>query len=85
MGRQLITYYTRVNACEPRERVYRGWKDAKGDAHYLVQPLGWYVVYEGSYEAMYVGEDEPRGMKPGQRVRVTIEPVAEPVEIDGTP
>ena len=36
------------------------------------QSLGWYVQFEGSFEALYLGTTRPK-LSPGDRVKITIE------------
>jgi hypothetical protein len=35
--------------------------------------LGWFVQFEGSYEMLFVGHEEPVGLKKGDAVRITVE------------
>lgn len=55
------------------ERFRNVYVDGFGDnAKYNKVSLGWYVHFMGSYEALYLGLEEPKLQK-GDTVRITIE------------
>jgi len=44
------------------------------DAVFEKESLGWFVHFEGSYEAIYLGDSRPN-FNPGDKVKVTFEKV----------
>jgi hypothetical protein len=38
------------------------------------QKLGWFVHFEGSYEALFVGDEKPEGLEKGTEVDIIIAP-----------
>lgn len=39
------------------------------------QSLGWFVQFEGSYEMLFIGHDEPVGLSKGDAVHISIEKI----------
>lgn len=58
----------KVVKVEQRNRLVRTYKD--GSTVYA--DLGWFVVFEGSREALRIGDDEP-DLKVGQMVTMAIQ------------
>lgn len=44
------------------------------DAIFEDRPMGYYLYLEGSYEAIYLGHEEPK-LKPGDKIKITFEKV----------
>jgi len=74
----MIKFYSRVHKIEHKRQLIRSWKTGKkteegGDevkAEY--KDIGWFMLLEGSWEYLYIGDEEPRGFKVGDEVEVTI-------------
>jgi hypothetical protein len=69
-----IRIQTRVKEVIEKEIVTGGKKDENDKAILSYQKVGWFVHFEGSYEALYVGEQKPEGLEPGTEVDIIIEP-----------
>lgn len=39
-----------------------------------VMDLGWFVLFEGSQEFLYIGANKPEDLRPGTEVDIIIEP-----------
>lgn len=68
---RIIVRGTRVMKCaeEFQERHSKGHGDL---AVFTRHSIGWYVLLEGSHEALFVGYGDP-GLREGDLVRITIE------------
>ena len=64
-------FNTSILKVERRERIVRSWLEAD-QVRYVREDMGWFITLEGSWEALYVGHEEPT-LNPGQRVVVIIE------------
>ena len=58
---------------EKEKKWLRGFGD---DALYEATSKGWFIAFEGSYEALFFGHDEP-SFKPGDAIKITFEKVNE--------
>lgn len=57
------------------KRIEKVWVSGKGqDAKFREIDKGWYVAFEGSYEALHFGYEDP-GFKESDRVKITFEKV----------
>jgi hypothetical protein len=66
----MIQFYSRVKKVERKSRLLRAWK--VGDEIKMEeQNLGWFILLEGSWEYLYVGNEEP-AFSIGDDVAVTI-------------
>jgi len=68
-----ITFSDRVLKVERKSRIKRGWKDKNDVSQFDYQDLGWFVQLASSRESFTVGSEEPKDIKPGMPVKVTIE------------
>jgi hypothetical protein len=73
MEARLIKFYSKVKELGPKKKVVRGWKDEHGDEQFKEKDLGWFMLLEGSWEALYVGETQPDGLAVGDEVEVIIQ------------
>lgn len=56
------------------ERTVSSWRHGVGnDAVFDTISMGWYVRFDGSWEALYVGQTKP-DWHPGQFMTITISP-----------
>lgn len=68
-----IHYITFSHVLDIRERHNEVWQSGVGkDAKFKSQSLGYFVLLEGSYEAIHLGAEPPE-LKIGDRVKITIE------------
>lgn len=68
-----IAFYSRVVSVERRYK--RVWVSGLGDAaQFKDEDQGFFMLLEGSYEALHVGFEPPE-FKVGDRVKVTMEKV----------
>jgi hypothetical protein len=49
-------------------------KDDKTVTMVTTIDIGWFVLFEGSQESLYVGMEEPLDLQPGTEVDIVIEP-----------
>lgn len=68
-----IKFKSRIAKLEERRRLVRGWKDEKGEDHFEYESQGWFMLLEGSWESIYVGDTKPLDFEKGNFVTVTIE------------
>ena len=66
----VIKFRTRVKRCERRTRIKRAWKIGE-EVRTESEDLGWAILLEGSYEWLFVGEEEP-GFAVGDVVQISI-------------
>ena len=66
-----ITFKSTVRKLEQKQRLVRAWKEGD-DVKTEIQPVGWFMLLEGSHEYLYVGEEKPIGFEIGKRVTVEI-------------
>lgn len=70
---------TRVRALEMKTMIVRTYKDPT-DANKILtdtKPMGWFVLFEESYESLYVGHERPLDLEPGTEVEIIINPKVE--------
>ena len=68
----MIKFYSKVKKIEQRKRLVAAWKDELGDIKTEHENMGWFMLLEGSWESLYVGDDAPEGFKEGDEVEVLI-------------
>ncbi len=69
---------TRVKNLELKKTTTGSRKNPKTDEiTSTVVSLGWFVLFEGSYESLFVGNDEPKDLTPGTEVDIIIRPKTE--------
>lgn len=67
-----IIFLSRVDRVFKHEPVVSGRK-VHDDVILTRENRGWFMLLEGSKEAVHVGYDEPVTIKPGAKCKVTIE------------
>lgn len=65
--------HTKVVKLEHRERHYNVRKVGEQVVS-EIEPLGWFVLFEGSHECLYLGHIKPTDLAQGQAVKITITP-----------
>ena len=69
---------TCVKNLECKKIITSSKKDPKSDKIIsTIAVLGWFVHFEGSYESLFVGHDEPKDLAPGTEVDIIIKPKGE--------
>ena len=69
---------TRVKNLELKKTITESRKNPKTDEiTSTVVSLGWFVNFDGSYESLFVGNDEPKDLTPGTEVDIIIRPKTE--------
>jgi hypothetical protein len=68
-----IIFFSKVKNIEHKTRVIRAWKTGTGDVQTEHEDMGWYMLLEGSWEYLYVGDAPPEDLAIGDKVIVTIE------------
>lgn len=67
--------YARV--INKEERFERRWVEGIGkDAKFIDAPLGWYIHFEGSFESLCFGMNEPR-FEIGEMIKINFEHIDE--------
>jgi hypothetical protein len=69
-----IHIQTRVKELIEKETIVGGKKDENDKTILTYQKEGWFVHFEGSYEALFVGYEKPEGFEPGTVVDIVISP-----------
>jgi len=69
-----IRIQTRVKEVIEKEIVTGGKKDENDKAILSYRKVGWFVHFEGSYEALYVGDEKPDGFEKGTEVDIIFQP-----------
>lgn len=67
---------TRVKRIERRQRSIGTYKEGEGESvttHSVTEDIGWFVQFEGLWEAIFLGFDEPL-LRVGQEVDLVVEP-----------
>lgn len=73
-----VKYATFAKVIDVRERTIKKWKcGVKDDAQFVEQNLGYYALFEGSFEAIHLGM-EPPALQVGDTVKITFEKVTPP-------
>ena len=68
----MIKFYSKVSKIEQKKRLLAAWKE--GDqVRTEHENLGWFVLLEGSWEFLYVGETEPEGFQVGDEIEVILQ------------
>jgi hypothetical protein len=67
----MIKFYSRIKKIERKKKVLRMWK-REDKIHSEEEDMGWFMLLEGSWESLYIGETKPEEFKVGDRVEVTI-------------
>jgi hypothetical protein len=65
---------TRVKKLEEKIRISQSRKDKNGETITVTENLGWFVHFEGSWEALFVGYNRPEGLETGSEVDIIIQP-----------
>jgi hypothetical protein len=74
-----IIFHSRIVKLERRERVRSVEvidRNKPVNGNNVVQAnedLGWFIAFEGSREALYVGEEKPEGLAIGDLMKITLE------------
>jgi len=74
-----IIIYAKVEKVEWKKRALRSFKTGKkledGTIEIKVEyeDLGWFVLLEGSHEALFVGVDKEAPFLPGDTIKITLE------------
>lgn len=70
----VIRIQTVVKDLIEKEITIGGVKDKDDKAIITYQKVGWFVHFDGSYEALFVGKDKPEGLDKGTEVDILIVP-----------
>lgn len=65
---------TKVKKLELKKRIVRTYLNA-GLAVDETIDIGWFVLFEGSQESLFVGVDKPTDLDPGTEVEIIIQPI----------
>jgi len=68
---------TRVRELEMKTLTLRVWKPdpLKSDTECERQDIGWFVLFENSYESLFVGTEKPTNLDPGTEVEIHLKPM----------
>lgn len=69
-----IRIQTKVKELIEKEITTGGKKDKDDKAVLSYEKVGWFVHFEGSYEALFVGREKPEGLEAGTEVDILIMP-----------
>lgn len=67
----MIKFYSKIKKIERVQRLKSAWREGD-EIKTKYEDKGWFILLEGSWEALYVGEEEPKGFRVGDEVEVTI-------------
>lgn len=67
-----IVYFTKVTKVFRHNPVTSGAK-VGDEVKFVTEDRGWFVLMEGSQEAIHVGMEEPNNIRIGQQVKATLE------------
>jgi hypothetical protein len=69
-----IAFYSNVKKIERKNRIKRAWKTGpnKENIETEKEDMGWFMLLEGSWEYLYVGNEPPKNLAVGDRVIVMI-------------
>jgi len=69
-------FKAKVKNLESKRRALSAHKHptVENEVVWVYEDIGWFVTFEGSWEALFVGVDRPAGLEPGTEVRIIIEP-----------
>jgi hypothetical protein len=68
---KMIKFYSKVKKVENKTRIKRAWKE-ENKICTEEENLGYYLLLDGSWESLYIGEEEPE-LKVGDNVEVIIQ------------
>jgi hypothetical protein len=68
----MIKFYSKVARIEHKSKVMRSWMEGETFCT-EEQDRGWFMLLDGSWESLYVGETAPEGFKVGDEVEVIIQ------------
>lgn len=72
-----VRYVINSKVVRIEKRHRKIWVSGSGDsAIFHEQDMGWWLVMTGSYESLYLGEDQPP-LKEDDKIRITLERVDE--------
>jgi hypothetical protein len=63
---------SRVVSLEKKKRALSARKISDTEVHWEYEDTGWFVRFEGSWEALFVGMDRPMDLEPGTEVEIVI-------------
>jgi len=70
---------TTVKDLEHKQRVVRVTADRTDPAKPVIEwereDVGWFVQFEGSYEALFMGREKPLDLAPGTKVKILIQAI----------
>jgi len=66
-----LRFYSTVKKLEEKKRIVSGRKISDDEVKLETENLGWFLLLDGSWEAIYAGDTQP-DFRVGQRVEVTI-------------
>jgi hypothetical protein len=69
-----IAFYSKIKKIERKTRLVRAWKTGpnKEDVKSETEDMGWYMLLEGSWEYLYIGNEAPKNLATGDEVIVII-------------
>ena len=72
-----IVIKTKVRELEFKTRAVKAYKPdpKKDDITVEREDLGWFVLFENSYESLFVGKDKPDNFEVGTEVDIILRPV----------
>jgi len=68
----MIKFYSRIKEISERQRLVRAWKEGD-ESRTEMKNMGYYMLLEGSWESLYVGETKPDGLEVGDEVEIIIQ------------
>lgn len=68
-----VNYTIMTSVVDVKEHKERRHVEGSGDkAKFSEESTGWFVTFDGSYEALYFGSEKP-GFDKGDKVKITFE------------
>ena len=69
-------FKAKVKSLESKRRALSAHKHptVENEVVWVYEDIGWFVTFEGSWEALFVGMDRPTDLEPGTEVEISIEP-----------
>ena len=70
---------TRIERIEHKKRIVRITQNKNDRENPIVEDedLGWFVLFEGSWESIFVGNEQPTDLRMGMKVDIIIKPEGE--------
>jgi hypothetical protein len=68
---KMIKFYSKIKKVENKSRIKRAWKE-EDKICTEEENIGYYLLLEGSWEFLYIGEEEPE-LKVGDDVEIIIQ------------